>query len=145
MFVLQHLSSCIAFFTNFPCLIRSSPADFNQAKQTLESLPPQNSKLLATAVWKFCQFWKSSRFADAADVKIQPKPRYYLLKVQHFCNLSLVSLTLYPRPLRGAERTRQGEGRWSLPPKTALERSDLTEKFQLRESHTEAKTNKTPE
>ena len=39
---------------------------------------------------------------------------------------SLVSLSVYPRSRRGAERIRQGEGRWSRPPKTALERSYLT-------------------
>ena len=50
---------------------------------------------------------------------------------------SLVSLSVYPRSRRGAERIRQGEERWSRPPKTALERSDLTEKFQFQESHTE--------
>ena len=55
---------------------------------------------------------------------------------------SLVSLSIHPRSLRGAERIRQGERRWSRPPKTALERSDLTEKFQFRASHTEAETKK---
>ena len=36
----------------------------------------------------------------------------------------------------------QGKGRWSRPPKTALERSDFSEKFQFRESDTEAETKK---
>ena len=39
---------------------------------------------------------------------------------------SLVSISVYPRSRQGAERTRQSEGRWSCPLKTALERSYLT-------------------
>ena len=62
-----------------------------------------------------------------------------------FARFSLVALSIHPRSRRGAERTGQGEGRWSRPPKTALERSDLTEKFQFRESHTEAETRETPD
>ena len=45
-----------------------------------------------------------------------------------FARFSLVSLSIHPRSRRGAERIRQGEGRWSRPPKTALERSDFTDK-----------------
>ena len=68
------------------------------------------------------------------------------LKTQKFAHFSLLSLSLHPCSRRGAERIRQGEGRWSRPPKTAHERSDLTEKFQSRESHTtEAETKKTPD
>ena len=44
-------------------------------------------------------------------------------KQVHF---SLVSLGIRPRSRRGAKRMRQGEGRWSRPPKTALERICLT-------------------
>ena len=66
-------------------------------------------------------------------------------KIQFYAHFSLVSLSVHPRSRGGAERIRQGEGRWSRPPKTALERSDLTEKFQYRESHTEAKTKKKPD
>ena len=47
--------------------------------------------------------------------------------MRYFCNFSLVSLGIRPRSRRCAERTRQGEGRWSRPPKAALERSYLTE------------------
>ena len=93
----------------------------------LESTTPEYNNL-ATTAWKWCQFWKLSRSADG---KIQPKVREYVLKIQHFSNLSLVSLSPHSRPRRGAERIRQDEGRWSRPPKTALERSDLTEKFQF--------------
>ena len=50
------------------------------------------------------------------------RPKYK--KKTHF---SLVSFSVYTRSRRGAERIREGEGRWSRPPKTALERSDLTE------------------
>ena len=47
--------------------------------------------------------------------------------MRHFCNFSLVTLGIRPRSSRCAERTRQGERRWSRPPKTALERSYSTE------------------
>ena len=66
-------------------------------------------------------------------------------KIHPFAHFSLVSLSVHPRLRQGAERIVQGEGRWSRPPKTALERSDLTEKLQFRESHTEAETKKTPD
>ena len=52
-------------------------------------------------------------------------------KIQNFVHFSLVSLSVHPRSRRGAERIRQGKERWSRP-KPALERSDLTEKFQFR-------------
>ena len=52
-------------------------------------------------------------------------------KIHFFARFSLVSHGIHPRSRRGAERIRQGEGRWSRPPKTALEQSDLTEKFQF--------------
>ena len=51
----------------------------------------------------------------------------FLLDMRYFCNFSLVSLGIRPRLRRCAERARQGEGRWSRPPKPALERSYLTE------------------
>ena len=57
-------------------------------------------------------------YPDAADVKIQPTSQDYLLKIQHFCNFSLLSLSIHPRSRRGAQRIRRGEGRWSHPPKT---------------------------
>ena len=49
---------------------------------------------------------------------IQPKSQGYLLKIQYFCNFSLVSLSIHPRSRRGAQRRRKGEGRRSCPPKT---------------------------
>ena len=66
-------------------------------------------------------------------------------KIQKIAHFSLVSLSIHPRSRRGAERTRQGEGCLSRPLKTALERSDSTEKFQFRESHTQAETKKAPD
>ena len=63
----------------------------------------------------------------AADIKIQSKSPKFLLDMRHFCNFSLVSIGIRPRSRRYAERTRQGEGRWSRPPKAALERSYSTE------------------
>ena len=47
--------------------------------------------------------------------------------MQYFCNFSLVLLGIRSRSRRAAERARQGEQRWSRPPKPALERSYLTE------------------
>ena len=47
--------------------------------------------------------------------------------MRYFCDFSLVSLGIRPRSRRCAERTQQGEGRWSRPLKPALERSYLTE------------------
>ena len=52
-------------------------------------------------------------------------------KITLFARFSLVSHSIHPRSRRGTERIRHGEGRWSRPPMTALERSDLTEKFQF--------------
>ena len=43
--------------------------------------------------------------------------------MRYFCKFSLVSLGIRPRSRRCAERTWKGEGRWSRPPKAALERS----------------------
>ena len=63
----------------------------------------------------------------AADIKIQPKSPKFLLDMRYFCNFSLVSVRNRPRSRRCAERTRQGEGRWSRPPKAALERTYSTE------------------
>ena len=40
------------------------------------------------------------------------------------------------------DRIEQGEGLWNRPSKTALERSSLTEAFEVRESHTEAEMKK---
>ena len=57
-----------------------------------------------------------------------------------FERFSLVSLSIHPRSRRGAKPIRQGEGRCSRPPEMALERSDFTEKFRFRASHTEAET-----
>ena len=62
-----------------------------------------------------------------ADTKIQPKSPELLLDMRYFCNFSLVTLGIRLRSRRCAERTRQGEGRSSRPPKPALKRSYLTE------------------
>ena len=51
----------------------------------------------------------------------------YRPKYIFFAPFSLVSLSPRTRSRPGAERIRQGEGRLSRPPKTALERSHLTE------------------
>ena len=54
-----------------------------------------------------------------------------------FARFSFVLLSIHPRSRRCAERIGQGEGRWSRPTKTTLERIDLTGKVQFQESHTE--------
>ena len=122
----------------FSCFIRPSSADVKQnkqtpkpcrrqAKQTLESVPPQNSKHYNSNLLTFGSYTNFVNHPGAADVKIQPKYPEFLLDMRYFCNFLLVSLGIRPRSLRGAERTRQGEGRWSRPPKPSLERSYLTE------------------
>ena len=45
-------SSCIAFFTYFPCFIRSNPTDVNQETQTLESIPSQNLQKLKNSNYR---------------------------------------------------------------------------------------------
>ena len=83
-------------------------------------MPPQNSKHYQVP------FGNDANFANhpgVAVIKIQPKSPKFLLDMRYFCNFSLVSLGIRPRSRRCAERTRQGEGRWSRPPKAALERS----------------------
>ena len=50
------------------------------------------------------------------------RPKYQKKRTSRF-----LAQRVYPRSRRGAERIQQGEGRWSRPPKTALERSYLTD------------------
>ena len=96
-------------------------------KQTLESMPPQNSTHYNSTKLPVGNDANFVNHPGAADIKIQPKTPEFLLDMRYFCNFSLVSLGIRPRSRRRAERTRQGEGRWSRPPKPALERSYLTE------------------
>ena len=74
-------------------------------------------------IWKFCPFFirSSSTYANIQEYLGRIPPEY---KKGHFL---IVSLSVYPRSRRGAERVQQGEGRRSRRPKTALERSNLTE------------------
>ena len=77
-------------------------------------MPPQNSKHYQVP------FGNDANFVNhpgAADIKIQPKSPKFLLDMRYFINFSNVSLGIHPRSRRCAERTRQGEGRWSRPPK----------------------------
>ena len=80
-------------------------------------IPPQNSKNY------YVPFGNDANFVNhpgVADIKIQPKIPKFLLNMRYFCNFSLVSLVslgIRPRSRRCAEGTRQGEGRWSRPPK----------------------------
>ena len=97
-----------------------------QAKQTLESMLPQNSKHYNS---NYLPFGNDANFVNhpgAADLKIQPKSPELLLDMRYFCNFSLVSLGIRPRSRRCAERIRQSDGRLSRPPKTVHERSYLT-------------------
>ena len=82
--------------------------------------------------------------SSSAEVNIHTRAQEYRPKRRKFGNFSLVSLSRHtPFRLR-AERIRQGEGRWSRLLKAVLERSDLTEKFKVQDSRTEAETNKSP-
>ena len=101
---------------------RSSPADVKQNKR---------SRVCHRKIQNINQlpFGNDANFVNhpgAADIKIHPKSPEILLGMRYFCNFSLVSLGIRPRSRRFAERTRQGEGRWSRPPKPALERSYST-------------------
>ena len=87
-----------------------------------------NAREYATANSKHYQvpFGNDANFVNhpgVAVIKIQPKSPKFLLDMRYFCNFSLVPLGIRPRSRRCAERTRQSEGRWSRPPKAALERS----------------------
>ena len=89
-----------------------------------------------TPIWKYCL---AKLFCINLSIHQDPKNNWRVpIKIQNFARFSLVSISIHPRSRRGAERIRQGEGRRSRPSDTALERSDLSEKFQFRESHTEA-------
>ena len=90
---------------------------------------------ILTPIWKSClakfHFTNLSKHQD-------PKNNWRVpFKLQFFAHFSLVSLSVYPRSRRGAERIRQGEGRWSHPPG-----DDARTKRFDRESHTEAETRK---
>ena len=120
----------------FTCFIRSSPADVKQNKQTLKPCRLKQNKRSRACHRKIqnitiaTPFGNDANFVNhpgAADLKIQPKSPESLLDMRYFCNFSLVSLGIRPRSRRRAERTRQGEGRWSRPRKAALERGYLTE------------------
>ena len=91
----------------------SSPADVKQNKR---------SRIYHRKIQNFTTylpFGNDANFGnhpDAADVKIQPKSHYFLLKIKYFCNFSLVSLSIHARSRRGAERIRKAEGRGALEP-----------------------------
>ena len=79
-------------------------------------------------IWESCPLIYSFKLYICQDPGIaRACTAQHTKKKTHF---SLVSFSVYPGSRRGTEQIRQGEGRWSLPPKTALERSDLTKKFQ---------------
>ena len=69
-----------------------------------------------------CFFRSSSAYAKIQEYLGRIPP-----KIQKFAQFSLVLLSPRTQSRPGAERIRQGEGRLSRPPKTALERSYLTE------------------
>ena len=96
-----------------------------------------------TPIWKEClvKFYVINQSIHMY-IKIRRITGEYRSKYITFAHFSLVSLRINPRERRGAERIRQGEGCWSRPPKTALGRSDLTEKFPFRAPYTEAETKK---
>ena len=95
-----------------------------------------------TPIWKRCLLAKFFFINLSIHQDLKNNWRVQI-KIPNFARFSVVSLSIHPRSRRGAERIRQGEGRWSRPTKMVLERSDLAELFQFREPDTEADT-KTP-
>ena len=83
-------------------------------------MTPQNSKHYQVPFGNDASF---VNHPGVADIEIQIKSPKFLLGMRYFCNFSIVSFGIRPRSRRCSERTRQGEGRWSRPPKAALERS----------------------
>ena len=83
------------------------------------------ANLEMTPIWKCCHLL----FVQALQYICQdPRiARAYTAQNTKKAHFPLVSRSVYPRSRRGAERIRQSEGRWSRPPKTALERSYLAE------------------
>ena len=71
--------------------------------------------------------------------------RAYTVRRTKFAHFSLVSLSPRTRSRPDAERIRQGEGRLSRPPKTALERSYLTEKCSSENRILRPRRKKTPD
>ena len=75
-------------------------------------------------------------------VTIRTTAREYHQKYHCFCHLSLASLSPPTRSRFGTQRIKQGEERWSRASRAALEPSDVTEKFEVQQCHTEADTEK---
>ena len=128
----------------FSCFIFVQEAQQTSSKTNAREYATPQFKFLATTDWKLCQFWKKSR---SADVKVQSKAREYLIKAQHFLATSRLS-RFSPHPSASASRCgtdNTGRGALEPHPKTALERSDLADKLQFRESHAEADTKKNPD
>ena len=89
---------------------RSNPADVKQNKRS--RVYHRKFKTLATT-------YRMEMIPILEIIQtLSPKPQDYFLKVQYFCNSSLVSQSIHPRSRRGAQRMTKGEGRWSRPPKT---------------------------
>ena len=118
-------------FGNMSCQVLFSRVFFvqalhrRQANQTLQSTTPkiQNFSNYCLEIMSILEIFTHCRHHYTTEGSRVPPQN--TKKKTHF---SLVSLSVYPRSHRGAERIRRGEGRWSRPPKTALKRSDLTEK-----------------
>ena len=119
---LRRVSFVQALQTSSKTNKRSSPADAKQNKRSRVC----HRKIQNSSNYRLEMMPIFVNHPDATDIKIQPKSPEFLLDMRCFCNFSLVSLGIRPRSRRCAERTRQGEGRWSRPPKPALERSYLT-------------------
>ena len=102
---------------------RSSPAGVKQNKRSRVC----HRKIQNSSNYRLDMMPIFVNYPGAADIKMQPKSPEFLLDMRYFFNFSIVSLGTGPRSRRCAERTRQGEGRWSRPPKPALERSYLAE------------------
>ena len=79
---------------------------------------------------------------DPRIARAYTAPKKNTKKKAHF---SRVSLSVYPRSRRGAGRIRRGEGRCSRPPKTALERTYLTENSSSENRILRSRRKKTPD
>ena len=102
-----------------------------QAKQVLESMPPQysnigNDRLEMMPILEIIQALQTSRYNRSLKITSSNSS-----KCNIFGNISLVLLSIRPRSRRGAERIRPGGGRWSRLPETALEQGYLTDNSSL--------------
>ena len=104
-----------------------------------------NDANLKINVFPCIRFFRESYAYMHIYAKIQEKLGRTPPKIQKFAHFSLVSLSPRTRSRPDAERIRQGEGRLSRPPKTALERSCLIENSSSENRILRPRRKKTPD